>query len=147
MDRWALEWRSTSYAELRIAGGSPVRLLADSQIACDQRHRFPFRKVTPASPWGHDDLLSCVSFPGGTSLKRLVGHGAGLNLALYMRSLIGVGTPQQLTLTTLRRLFRLVSQSSIRPKPSLSFLPAFQPSWALLSFTVLASIAIRSVAA
>lgn len=64
MDRWALEWRSTSYAELRIAGGSPVRLLADSQIACDQRHRFPFRKVTPASLGAMMICLAVCRFRG-----------------------------------------------------------------------------------
>ena len=42
-------------------------------------------------------------------LKRLVVHGAGFNLGLYMRSLIGVGKPRQLTLTALRRLFHLLS--------------------------------------
>ena len=42
-------------------------------------------------------------------LKRLVVHGAGFNLGLYMRSLIGVGKPRQLTLTALTRLFHLLS--------------------------------------
>ncbi len=78
-------------------------------------------------------------------LKRLVVHGAGFNLALYMRSLIGVGKPRQLTLTALRHLFRLVSQSSSGPKPSPSSLPALQTVRALFPapFT---SISLRSVA-
>jgi len=79
-------------------------------------------------------------------LKRLVVHGAGFNLALYMRSLIGVGTPRQLTLTTLRRLFRLVFQSSSGPKPSPNSLPPFQTVRALLP-SPFASISLRSVAA
>ena len=49
-------------------------------------------------------------------LKRLVVHGAGFNLGLYMRSVIGVGKPRQLTLAALRCLFQLVFQSSSGPQ-------------------------------
>jgi len=79
-------------------------------------------------------------------LKRLVVHGAGFNLALYMRELIGVGKPRQLTRTGLRRLFRLVSLSSNGPKPSPSSLPALQTVRALL-LPPFAAISLRSVAA
>jgi transposase len=59
-------------------------------------------------------------------LKRLVVHGAGFNLGLYMRSVIGVGKPRQLTLTTLKLLFDLVIQpSSLRSLSAHSF-PARQ---------------------
>ena len=51
-------------------------------------------------------------------LKRLVVHGAGFNLGLYMRSLIGVGKPRQLTLATLRSLLRLVFQFPKGPRRS-----------------------------
>jgi len=64
-------------------------------------------------------------------LKRLVVHGAGFNLGLYMRSLIGVGKPRQLTRSTLRRLFRLVFQLSSRPKPSPSSLRMMHTVWTL----------------
>ena len=43
-------------------------------------------------------------------LKRLVVHGAGFNLALYMRSVLGVGKPRQLTKRLLRPLFDLISR-------------------------------------
>ena len=42
-------------------------------------------------------------------LKRLVVHGAGFNLALYMRSVVGVGKPRQLTKRLLIPLFDLIS--------------------------------------
>ena len=65
-------------------------------------------------------------------LKRLVVHGAGFNLALYMRSLIGVGKPRQLTLTMLRRLFRLLSRLSRRPQIATTACPPLQTLDALL---------------
>jgi len=62
--------------------------------------------------------MRCLHLRGRTNiLKRLVVHGAGFNLALYMRSVIGVGKPRQLTLTALRLLlqplFRLVSRPQL----------------------------------
>ena len=48
-------------------------------------------------------------------LKRLVVHGAGFNLGLYMRSLIGVGKPRQLTLRALSLLLQLLSRLSSPP--------------------------------
>jgi len=65
-------------------------------------------------------------------LKRLVVHGAGFNLGLYMRSLIGVGKPRQLTLATLRSLLRLVFQSSKGPRRSPSSFALSQTVRALL---------------
>jgi len=41
-------------------------------------------------------------------LKRLVVHGAGFNLALYMRGVLGVGKPRQLTKRLLRPLIDLI---------------------------------------
>ena len=49
-------------------------------------------------------------------LKRLVVHGAGFNLALYMRSVIGVGKPRQLTLTALRLLLQPLFRPVSRPQ-------------------------------
>ena len=68
-------------------------------------------------------------------LKRLVVHGAGFNLALYMRKLIGVGKPRQLTRTALRRLFRLLSRLSRRPQIATTACPPRQTLDALLSRT------------
>lgn len=60
--------------------------------------------------------------------KRLVVHGAAFNLALLMRTLIGVGKPRQLTRRLLGPLFDLFSRLWHSHRPTIGSLPLIYPS-------------------
>lgn len=65
-------------------------------------------------------------------LKRLVLHGAGFNLALYMRSMIGAGTPRQLTSGLIRPLIDLLARLWRPPSIPRTSFPSLLPYLATL---------------
>ncbi len=72
-------------------------------------------------------------------LKRLVVHGAGFNLALYLRSVVGVGKPRQLTKRLLSPLFALIPPLWCPLTPETNSFPA-RPAAAATHYAPLAPI-------